>query len=41
MIAVITADIINSREGEVGNWMDRLKKVLNYYGEEPKDLRKH
>jgi|SRR5690554_4324129 len=37
MIAVITADIINSREGEVGNWMDRLKKVLNYYGEEPKD----
>lgn len=37
MIAVITGDIINSREGEIEKWLTPLKKTLNYYGEEPKE----
>ncbi|WP_299109650.1 SatD family protein [uncultured Winogradskyella sp.] len=37
MIAVITGDIINSRDVEVENWLNSLKKILNYYGKEPKD----
>lgn len=36
MIAVITGDIINSRKGNVENWMTSLKEILNKYGEEPK-----
>lgn len=36
MIAVITGDIINSREINVENWLVPLKKTLNYYGKEPK-----
>lgn len=35
MIAVITGDIINSREGEVRNWLGNLKEVLSRYGQEP------
>lgn len=35
MVAVITGDIINSREGEVKNWLGNLKEVLNRYGQEP------
>jgi len=37
MIAIITGDIINSREGEVEKWLTPLKNTLNYYGEEPKE----
>lgn len=37
MIAVITGDIINSRKGEVEEWLHSLKEVLNYYGKEPKN----
>lgn len=37
MVAVITGDIINSREVEVEKWLIPLKEILNYYGEEPKD----
>lgn len=35
MIAIITGDIINSREGKAENWLPLLKEVLSYYGEEP------
>jgi len=35
MIAVITGDVINSREGKVLNWLNYLKKILNHYGREP------
>lgn len=37
MIAVITGDITNSRDGKIELWMQGLKEVLNQYGEEPKD----
>lgn len=37
MIAVITGDIINSRKGSVGEWIEVLKKTLAIYGAEPKD----
>ncbi|MUU77220.1 SatD family protein [Winogradskyella endarachnes] len=37
MIAVITGDIINSREIDVKRWLAPLKKTLNYYGNEPKN----
>jgi hypothetical protein len=37
MIAVITGDIINSREGKVEAWLSPLKSILNRYGKEPKD----
>ena len=37
MIAVITGDIINSREGEVESWIDPLKDTFNKYGNEPKN----
>jgi len=37
MVAIITGDIINSREGEVEKWLNLLKEVLNYYGKEPKN----
>lgn len=35
MVAVLTGDIINSREGQVLNWLRRLKEVLNIYGQSP------
>lgn len=35
MIAVITGDIVNSREGKVKTWLNYLKETLNRYGEEP------
>lgn len=35
MVAVITGDIINSREGNVEDWLGYLKEVLNRYGQEP------
>lgn len=37
MIAVITGDIINSRKGEVENWINALKDTLNKYGSEPQN----
>lgn len=36
MIAIITGDIINSREGKAQEWLPILKSVLNQYGKEPK-----
>ena len=36
-IAVITGDIINSRQGKIEEWMNPLKNTLAQYGEEPKD----
>ena len=35
MIAIITGDIVNSRDVEVKHWMPVLKSVLNRYGKEP------
>lgn len=37
MIAVITGDIINSRKGDVENWIHTLKATLNTYGSEPQN----
>jgi len=37
MIAILTGDIINSREGETLNWLNILKEVLKQYGSTPKD----
>lgn len=37
MIAVITGDIINSREGDIESWINPLKETLNKYGSEPKN----
>ncbi len=37
MKAVLTGDIINSREGAVDDWINKLKETLDYYGLEPKD----
>lgn len=36
MTAVITGDIINSREEKAEDWLPILKSVLNHYGQEPK-----
>jgi len=36
MIAIITGDIINSRNVDAQKWMPELKTVLNTYGSEPK-----
>lgn len=36
MIGVITGDIMNSRDGQVIDWMRHLKEILNHYGDEPK-----
>ena len=36
MVAIITGDIINSRQIGAKQWLPELKKVLNIYGEEPK-----
>jgi len=35
MIAVITGDIINSREVKTEQWIDKLKKLLNHWGKQP------
>jgi hypothetical protein len=35
MVAVLTGDIINSREGNTANWLDELKRILGLYGKEP------
>ena len=35
MVAVLTGDIINSREGQARDWMEKLKAVLGYYGDSP------
>jgi len=37
MKAVITGDIMNSREAKIAKWLPFLKEILNNYGEEPKD----
>jgi hypothetical protein len=37
MIAVITGDIINSREGKALDWLESLKKALNRYGNSSED----
>ncbi|MDN6291383.1 MAG: SatD family protein [Tetragenococcus koreensis] len=37
MIAVITGDIINSRQGNVETWLNALKETLNQYGSEPEN----
>lgn len=35
MVAIITADIIDSRAIKVQKWMPELKKTLRFYGKEP------
>lgn len=35
MVAVLTGDIINSREGNTANWLNELKRILRLYGQEP------
>ena len=37
MIAVLTGDIINSREDQSPKWLIALKEGLNQYGKEPQD----
>lgn len=37
MEAIITGDLINSRQVEPNEWMPALKKVLKKYGKEPKN----
>ncbi len=37
MVAVITGDIINSREGDVKHWITNLKRILALYGTESMD----
>lgn len=37
MIAIITGDIVNSREGESSHWLESLKHALNRYGEHLND----
>jgi hypothetical protein len=37
MFAIITGDIINSRNVDVQKWMPELKTVLNKYGSEPRN----
>lgn len=37
MIAIITGDIVNSRDVEATLWMETLKRTLQLYGQEPKD----
>jgi hypothetical protein len=37
MEAIITGDLINSRQAEPNEWMPALKKVLKKYGKEPKN----
>ena len=35
MVAVLTGDIINSRQGNVVQWLDILKQTLSKYGQAP------
>jgi len=35
MVAVLTGDIINSKQGKVPNWLSNLKGALSKFGEEP------
>lgn len=35
MIAVITGDIINSKESTPKNWLKAIKSILNHYGDTP------
>lgn len=37
MIAIITGDIVNSREGKSSEWLESLKLALNRYGKHLKD----
>ncbi len=37
MIAVLTGDIINSKQGIVSEWLTPLKDCLSLYGEQPTD----
>lgn len=37
MIAVITGDIVNSKQGAVDKWLSPLKNCLNNYGKQPID----
>lgn len=37
MKAIITGDIVNSRSVDAEKWLSKLKKVLNLFGNEPKD----
>lgn len=37
MIAIITGDVINSREGNATDWLKGLKDVLNQYGANPSE----
>ena len=37
MKAIITGDIVNSRSVDAKKWLLKLKKVLNLFGNEPKD----
>ncbi|MFT6866923.1 MAG: hypothetical protein ACJA08_001761 [Cyclobacteriaceae bacterium] len=37
MVAILTGDIINSRKSDVIDWIGKLKKVLNQYGNTPKN----
>ena len=37
MIAVLTGDIINYRQGQTSLWLNQLKSTLNLYGQTPKD----
>lgn len=37
MIAIITGDIVNSRESKSSDWLESLKLALNRYGEHLKD----
>ncbi|MFD0931088.1 transcriptional regulator [Psychroflexus salinarum] len=37
MIAIITGDIVNSRESDSLDWLDSLKRALNRYGDHLKD----
>lgn len=37
MIAVLTGDIINSKEGSIESWLNILKETLHQYGDEPKN----
>ncbi len=36
MIAVITGDIVNSRQGDIQKWIEPLKETLALYGSSPK-----
>ncbi|MGB0428496.1 MAG: SatD family protein [Flavobacteriales bacterium] len=37
MLAILTGDIINSREVDIKTWLPKLKAILKTYGKSPKD----